>query len=64
MAIIGTCINCLPAPTSFAITAFLAVAALTIAIYRTARRHPIAEPIAASHQGSPCLESYRLVNKA
>jgi hypothetical protein len=40
MAIIGTCINCLPAPTSFAITAFLAVAALTIAIYRTARRHP------------------------
>jgi hypothetical protein len=36
MEIVGTCINCLRASASFALTAFFAFAALGIAIYRTA----------------------------
>jgi hypothetical protein len=36
MEIVGTCINCLPDSASFAVTAFFAFAALSIAIFRTA----------------------------
>jgi hypothetical protein len=36
MEIVGTCINCMPASVSFAITALVAIVALSIAIYRTA----------------------------
>jgi hypothetical protein len=36
MEIVGTCINCLTASASFSITAFFALAVLSIAIYRTA----------------------------
>jgi hypothetical protein len=36
MEVIGTCINCLPASASFAVTATVAIMALSFAIYRTA----------------------------
>lgn len=36
MEIVTTCINCLPAPSNFAINAVLAISMLAVAIYRTA----------------------------
>jgi hypothetical protein len=36
MEIVGTCINCLPASQSLLITVCVAIAALGIAVYRTA----------------------------
>jgi hypothetical protein len=36
MEIVGTCINCLPASASFAVTACFAITTLAVAIDRTA----------------------------